>query len=292
MLTDHMFGDLRHPFFSELYEVVQSIFNVPVVLSTIVRPRSPRFKVTPKVQSLRSDELSPLAVPFYIMLIAALAALPFAMVRWVHYPLERDAVYITLFWNCFNLLLVLLCLGAVWEKRQLRRKHRIRTSENIGVRPVDREETWPAKVFDLSEDGVGFSMESGYPLRTGEQVYIMAKDSSGHKYKLRALLRRVSVQPGGDMVCGAEFEVDGRENREEIISYMYGDSQRWEDFWQRRRFHRENAWSGILYLALKGFSGAARNFTGLLRLLWNKLMTDGDSIWRALKPGVSGSEKS
>jgi cellulose synthase (UDP-forming) len=291
MMTDYMFGDLRHPFFSELYEVVQSIFNVPTVIGTILRPRSPSFKVTPKVQSLKSDILSPLALPFYIMLIAAMIALPLAAYRWFYLPLERDAVYITLFWNCFNLFLVLLCLGAVWERRQLRRKHRIRTAEGIHVRPVGREETYSASIFDLSEDGVGFSMENDPLFRTGEQVYIHAEDSSGHEYTLLATLRRVADQTGGGLVCGAEFQSKDADSRGDIISYVYGDSQRWEDFWQRRRLHREKAWSGIVYLAFKGLTSSARNFSGLFRLIWIKLINNGERIWRIVKPDFSISEE-
>jgi cellulose synthase (UDP-forming) len=282
ILTNYMFGDLRHPFFSELYEVVQSIYNMPAVLSTIFRPRSPSFKVTPKIQSLTRDTLSPLAVPFYFMLIIALLGLPMAAYRWYLYPMERDAVYITLFWNCFNLFLVLLCLGAVWEKRQLRKKHRIRTDEKIEVQPEGDSQRYPAAVFDLSEAGVGFTLPQSAPLVSGGRAKIYAVDSTGHHYNLSIILRRVAPHEGG-LVCGAEFSEHEGEAWMDIISYVYGDSQRWENFWDRRRLLRENAWSGIVYLAYKGLTGAASNFSGLIKLLWIKLINSGEWLWHYIK---------
>ena len=290
MLTDYMFGDLRHPFFSELYEVVQSIFNVPAVVGTILRPRSPTFKVTPKAQSLASDALSPLALPFYILLLVILAGLPLAAYRWFYYPFEHDAVYVTLFWNCFNLVLVLLCLGAVWEKRQLRRKHRIRTMENIQVQPIGSDSVQAAAVFDLSEDGIGFTLERIVPLRINDQAHIHATDSSGHEYDLLISIRRIVRQPDGRMVCGAEFLGEDGLSWMDIVSYVYGDSLRWERFWQNRRQHRENAWSGISYLAWKGLTGSTRNFLGLFNLLWINIISSGVWLWHRTKSAAASRD--
>ena len=286
MLTDYMFGELRHPFFSELYEVVQSVFNVPAVISTIFRPKKPSFKVTPKDQSLSADTLSPLAIPFYIMLILALAAYPVALYRLVMFPFMSDAVYITLFWNSFNLMLVLLCLGAVWEKRQIRRRHRIRTDEDIWVGTVDGQENHPGRVFDLSEDGIGFTAANNDELKKGREIRIKGVDSYGHEYNLPARIARV-VPGKSSLICGCEFLGQDGLSWMEIVTYVYGDSRRWEEFWKRRRQHRKNAWRGIGYLLVKGIDGSVRNFSGLLLLTFKRSATFGGHLWRRRKSGAT-----
>jgi cellulose synthase (UDP-forming) len=223
------------------------------------------------------------------MLLVALGALPLAAYRWLALPLERDAVYITLFWNAFNLLLVLLCLGAVWEKRQLRRKHRIRTSETAAVRPMGSDRVHAAAIFDLSEDGVGFNVEDGADLKVGDRVHLLARDSSGHDYELLILLRRTSENPDGGVTCGAEFLGQDEFSWLDIVSYVYGDSQRWERFWEKRRLHRENAWSGIAYLAWKGLTGSARNFSGLSKMMWHQISSGGAWLWNQIKSEPSSA---
>jgi cellulose synthase (UDP-forming) len=285
LLTNYMFGDLRHPFFSELYEVVQSIFNIPAVIGAVIRPRSPSFKVTPKSQSMSSDVLSPLALPFYLMLIICLAAFPFAVGRFFILPPERDAVYITLFWNTFNLGLVFLCLGAVWEKRQLRKKHRIRTDETIHFTPADTQQIFEARVYDLSEDGIGFTTVREAPLHPGDHIEISAEDSYGHRYSLPAQIRRVAAVDG-HLTCGCEFLGEDGLSWMDIVTYVYGDSLRWEKFWRKRRLHRENAWRGITYLLGKGIQGSAQNFNGLFRLGWRSIHEWGVVVWKRLKPKI------
>jgi cellulose synthase (UDP-forming) len=278
ILTDYMFGELRHPFFSELYEVVQSVFNVPAVLGTIFRPRSPTFKVTPKTQSLKADALSPLALPFYIMLMVTLAAFPFAILRYLLIPPEHSAVYITTFWALFNLMLIFLCLGVVWEKRQLRKKHRIHTEEEIFVRAPESDREFKAMVFDLSEDGVGFKIPLESGLRKGNEIKIRAIDSYGHEYSLPAQISRTS-EGKDNLTCGCEFM--GRDSTSwlDIVTYVYGDSKRWDQFWRKRREHRQNAWRGIAYLIVKGAAGSYQNFSGLAHLSLFHLKNYGTAIW-------------
>ena len=279
MLTDYMFGDLRHPFFSELYEVVQSIFNVPAVVSVMFRPRSPSFKVTPKEQSFERETLSPLAFPFYIMLLFTLAAYPFGVLRFVLYPMEHDAVFITLFWTSFNLLLILLCLGAVWEKRQRRKKHRINTRERISVSTGAASEAYLAWTIDLSEDGIGFETALKAPFKPGTVIEILAEDSSGHSYNLPAKVVR-TFRKGDRMGVGCEFLGQDGLSWMEIVTYVYGDSRRWDEFWKLRRRHRTNAWRGVGYLCKKGVQGSVANFSGLFMLLLRKIGELGVRLWK------------
>jgi cellulose synthase (UDP-forming) len=57
-----------------LFEIIQSIYLIPAIVSVFLNPWSPRFRVTPKSISLKRDTLTHLATPFYLMLLLNLLA--------------------------------------------------------------------------------------------------------------------------------------------------------------------------------------------------------------------------
>ncbi|HCZ10740.1 MAG TPA: cellulose synthase catalytic subunit (UDP-forming), partial [Nitrospiraceae bacterium] len=118
ILMDFFYGKFRWPFFSELFESIQSLFLLPVVFGVLANPRKPTFKVTPKGKSLENDFLSGLALPFFLLCAVLLTAVPMALVKWFKYPLYRDVIAITLVWCLLNLSLAMASFGAFFEKRQ------------------------------------------------------------------------------------------------------------------------------------------------------------------------------
>lgn len=280
MMSDFMFGHVRHPFFSELYETVQCVFNVPALISTIFRPRSPSFKVTPKAQSLEMDQLSSLAMPFYVMLILTVIAYPAGVLRVLVNPEHLIPVLITWFWNTLNLVFVLLCLGAVWEKKQIRKKHRMNTDEAVEIGLGDRR--LPGRVLDISEDGVGLTTAAEAAIKQGDEITLIAQDSYGHTYNLPLKVVR-AVRKDGKLSCGCEFMGQDGLSWIENIAYVYGDSGRWSNFWQNRRRHKANAWKGLIYLFGKGVTGSVDNFAGLTRLLISTIRKHGEAAWLKLR---------
>ena len=69
--SNYLYGRMRHPFFSEIFETIQSIFLAPAVLSVFLNPHRPIFKATSKSISRRKDSLTPLSAPFYGMFLLA-----------------------------------------------------------------------------------------------------------------------------------------------------------------------------------------------------------------------------
>ena len=116
LLSNYLFGRYRHPFFSELYETIQSFYLLPAIFSVILKPRSPVFKVTPKAVSLQKDFLSHLAMPFYLMLFISLAGYGAGGYRWLTTPGMTDSIVLCMVWNTFNVVILLSCLGVVWEE--------------------------------------------------------------------------------------------------------------------------------------------------------------------------------
>ncbi len=48
IVMDFFYAKARQPFFSEIYESVQAMFLIPAVISVILNPHKPSFKVTPR----------------------------------------------------------------------------------------------------------------------------------------------------------------------------------------------------------------------------------------------------
>ena len=48
MMQNYLYGSFRWPWISELYEYVQTVHLLPAVVSVMLNPRKPTFKVTAK----------------------------------------------------------------------------------------------------------------------------------------------------------------------------------------------------------------------------------------------------
>ncbi|PTN35622.1 glycosyltransferase family 2 protein [Desulfonatronum sp. SC1] len=289
IFTDFLHGKVRHPFFSELYEIVLSLYNLPAMISALIRPKSPSFKVTPKEASLKQDFLSPLAKPFYVILALILLAYPFGLVRWLNHPLELDSILITMAWNTFNLTFVFLCLGIVWERRQIRRKHRMPVQEAALVRILPKSDTAmgldapiEVVVHDISGDGLGFLLPMGVAVAVGDRVEFQARDSYGKEHILPLEVVRI-LSAGKDRLVGCQFQAEDPFSFAKVVSFVYGDSQRWEDFWDKRRErHKTSPWQGLQYLFFIGVSGVVRNFRGIMLLLWSQLCAGAGMLLRRM----------
>jgi cellulose synthase (UDP-forming) len=269
LVTDYLYGRVRHPFFSELYEAVQSIYLVPVILSTLINPRSPRFKVTPKGKSLETEYLSPLAVPFYLLFSLSLMGMMAAVFRWVTYPQEGFAVLICLFWNTFNFLFVLLCLGVVWELQQRRRYHRIWAEGRVEIFVPRLGMTVPAALQDISLGGVSVQPLAAAPVEENEKVVIRAPGFNGRPFSLQASLVRNALRRG-QREWGCEFTIPDVPAFADIVGFVYGDSRRWVRFWEQRKSQQVRISRGFFHLIRIGGKGAVRNFKGVLFPHWKK----------------------
>ena len=263
-VSNHLYGKLRHPFYSELFEIIQSIYLIPAVVSVFLNPRSPRFRVTPKSISLQQDTLAHLATPFYLMLLLNLLAICAGAVLWLNRPVMLDTIAICLCWNTFNLLLVICCLGVVWERRQLRRSHRYSTREAVTVFDPRSGARVPALLRDLSTTGIGLTVDSN-ELRMSPHLRLQAVDSYGNRHDLP--LQVIRVENGrGRQTLGCRFETDDASVRRQVIGFVYGDSGRWKYFTEGRRGKGIGTIHAFFKLVNIGLKGTWRHATGLTRL--------------------------
>ena len=124
MASQYLYGRLRWPFISHLYEVVQSIHLSAGIFRVLRRPRSPAFLVTPKGEVMRRDFISSLAKPFYFLLFINCAALVSGVIRFDAEPENQAPILFAEFWASFDLLLLLCALGVTFERKQRRAEPR------------------------------------------------------------------------------------------------------------------------------------------------------------------------
>jgi cellulose synthase (UDP-forming) len=258
VLMHFFYAESRNMMFSEIYESVQALFLIPALIGVLLNPHKPTFKVTPKGQTLEQETLSPLSAPFLVVIAINCVALLLAIYQWLVVPVMRDVIVVTGVWCIYNLYLALVSLGAFWERKQVRAFHRINISGSVRVHFPRMNATLDGEVRDISLTGIGLSLRLPFPLAPQERVLLESTDSWGQEYRFEAKIHR-AAQRGDQHVCGAEF-VTELNSYEEIVSYVYGDSERWQRVWDANTQTGGTArllWH-FVKLGIKGFGDSAR----------------------------------
>ena len=125
LIQSYIFGRVRWPWTSDLYEYVQAVMLLPAVVGVILDPRHPKFNVTAKGQTLDDNNLSTLARPYFVLFALVAASMAVLAYRYVNEPEARGLFTVVGIWTGFNLCLTGLALGAVSEKRERRSVPRV-----------------------------------------------------------------------------------------------------------------------------------------------------------------------
>lgn len=171
-INQHLFGNSRNAFFSELYETILALFLLLPVLSVLVNPRKPSFTVTPKGETTDHTHFSSLT-PVVLALIAIIGtAEAWGIYRIYQYPVEQGQLTVVLVFNTFNLLMCLVCLGAMVEKRQRRFEPRTRCETRASV-SINGESS-DALIEDASISGARLTIPSlSQPLQPNDVIQLV-----------------------------------------------------------------------------------------------------------------------
>jgi len=238
IVMDFLYSGTRQLFFSEIYESVQAMFLLPAIIAVLLNPRKPEFKVTPKGNTVAQDFLSPLSAPFFLVILINLIALGLAVYRWFDEPILREVLLITGLWCLYNFYLALVSLGAFWERKQVRKFHRIQASGSVTVLNTKLQTAIVGKICDVSLTGIGFEITHPHPPKS-EAVQLRVKDSYGREYKFECKIH-YTVKRGDRYFCGSEFIVNEMSYRE-VVSFVFGDSQRWVENWEMKSAEKGSA---------------------------------------------------
>jgi cellulose synthase (UDP-forming) len=247
VLTNYLFGHVRWPFISELYEIAQAPFLVRAIGSVLLRPRAPTFKVTAKSETLERNFVSELARPLLFLVgLLSLAAIA-GLWRWHAFPLERENIGIVLGWNLFNLLFVLGAIGVVHEHKQRRGMPRV--PREIDATAVVGGTAAPVRIADLSIGGAQITLsESADVYRDlahghGSLTVDLAAGPRTIPFEIRH-----AVVEDDELVLGVRFDCQDDDQRADVVALCFGSSEAWVDF-QAERQHPRTVLGGFVHFA-------------------------------------------
>jgi len=263
MVSDYLFGKVRWSFVSELYELIQSVYTLPAIFKVFVNPRAPKFNVTAKGETLSKDFVSPLARPFYIILLLNWVAVLFGAYRFFLEGTHSFATSITMFWAMFNILLLTSALGALLERRQLRHSSRlpadIPSTLVIGQRPI------AASIVDLSNGGAAVAIDPAFEalITLDAPIELTAKNPETGEAVHFNIIPRNCRRSGDLLLVGSEFDHQSLEETRQKITFVNGSSRRWIGF-QMSRESRIGVMRSLLFLFTAGLRHALSHLAHLL----------------------------
>lgn len=272
MLTNFQFGRVRWPFISELYEIAQAPFLSRAILSVFLRPRAPTFNVTAKAETLERNFVSNLGRPLLLLFGFLLLGVAVGILRWQHFPLERENLLIVLGWNVFNMLFVLGALGVVNEQKQRRGMPRVPRALDAMLRIGSL--TVPAQITDLSVGGAQLALREGgslyRDLAQGTATLIVRADETAEPRDLRIEIRHVVVQDD-TLLLGVRFDATTAAERSEVVRLCFGSSDAWVAFQAARQRPRTVLGGFGYFLSLVLIRGSA----GLVAVLRDRALVAG-----------------
>ncbi|KEQ02943.1 UDP-forming cellulose synthase catalytic subunit [Pseudorhizobium pelagicum] len=250
MMQNYLYGSFRWPWISELYEYVQTVHLLPAVISVMINPRKPTFKVTAKDESIAVSRLSEISRPFFVIFAILVIVTGFGIYRIYTEPYKADITLVVTGWNILNLILAGCALGVVAERGERAASRRVRLQRRCEVMVDDRP--LAASIEDVS---VG-----------GAQVHIFSRQVHGLSRGKTALLRfqphgmtRMetlpitirSFEPSGDLtVIGVQYQPAGPLDHRWIADLIFANSRQWSQFQESRRKNPGIVKGSLMFLSM------------------------------------------
>lgn len=251
-LSNFLFGKVRWPFISEIYETMQSLFALPGLLKVFKNPRAPSFIVTPKGEFLQENFISQLAPPFYWLIGLSILGFGAAIYRWIHFPMDRDVVVVVAIWALFNFIVLIGALGVLFERKQRRAAPRMPVPDSMSISFDD--ELLPrleeGVITDVSSTGAAVVAEFSVPpsLEIGQRLTLRFK-GSGEKEStpIPVTVQSISDLSGGRIRLGLKFQAKTQNEQRAVVRLQYGSSEQLEKNLKRRQ-NKIETWRGFVFM--------------------------------------------
>lgn len=267
MMQNYLYGRYRWPWISELYEFIQSVYLLPALISVMLNPSKPTFKVTAKNEALDMRRVSELGKPFFIIFAVLTLGLIATYWRTIVQPYNADTTLVVGYWNILNLLMAGCALGVVSERPEGRaaRRFAVQRTGEISV----EGKTAPMMTENASVDGIGIRMMSSAfdRLPVGSKALISFETTIDMpRGELPIKVMRVQRDDKG-VLLGCRYEVSAPLHSRMIADLVFSNSETWRRFQERRRQNMGVIYGTLRFLRIAIFqtSRGLSYFLGLTR---------------------------
>ncbi len=264
VLANHyLFGRVRWFMVSDIYESMQSLFLLPAIFDVLKNPTAPKFKVTPKIEKKQNDAISPLAKPFYALILLNMLAIFLGIYKFNTLPEQRTLVLITLAWAIFNGIIIMTSLGALYERRQRRISPRLPAGDIPAQLIIQDRNVIPVKIRDLSVGGISILIaEASLREISGDIFLKLHHPTEKEPFVIRVIIANQGEIDGFARI-GLQFLPSDQEEYKKLVLLVHGSSERWLTLLKNR--DRDFGILASLHILVKnGFYHAWFHFKTLL----------------------------
>lgn len=266
MVQNALYGRVRWPLMSELYETAQAPYLSRAVIGTFLRPRGAKFNVTAKDEVLEEDYISPIYKPLLFVWALAGLGVVAAGVRWALFPGDHNILMIVGGWAVFNFLILSAALRSIAERQQRRAAPRV-PMEVPAVAAIGQGADFAyvaATVLDASTSGARLLLRPGpdvdaralAAVEKGHVFYFTPEfPKSPHLENAVRVQVQMAERTREGMMVGIKFDPDqAMIIRETVAHLIFGDSATWEEIRESRN-RQKSLLAGIAYVAGLAFVG-------------------------------------
>lgn len=258
MIQNALYGKVRWPLVSEIYETAQAPYLSSAIFKTIANPRGAKFNVTAKDEVLEEDFISPIFKPLLAIFALTLLGVVAAAVRWVMFPGDHNIIMVVGGWAVYNFLLVGAAIRAVAERQQRRQVPRVPVNVPATIAlGFDHPVFLPATVVDASTSGCRIvvrprASEDGHlpeMPKPGETFYFTPEfPKSPHLENAVRVQVKTVTREGDTLALGVKFDpTQPMIVRESVAHMIFGDSSSWEAI-RSTRNKRMGLLRGMIYV--------------------------------------------
>jgi cellulose synthase (UDP-forming) len=251
MMSNFLFGKHRRPFVSDMYELLQAVFTFGALVSVLINPRKPTFKVAPKAETVDQDFVSQLVKPFAVILAVLIGTTAVGVYRWIEFPLERDHLMIVMVWHFVNIILATGAFGVMFERARPQVAGAIPRSKPVNL--VTPDGAFRATLIETTVEKGRLLIEGGAHMvgfASGKAALQVVVPGRADISNLPVLIQGAGAT-GNGTVLDVKYMPRDAEDDGDLVRLCYGDSAVWVAFQQGRQ-KRVPVVLGMLTLFLRG----------------------------------------
>jgi cellulose synthase (UDP-forming) len=269
MMQNYLFGSYRWPWVSELYEYAQTLYLLPALVSVILHPTKPTFRVTAKDDSVATSRLSEIAWPLFAFFCVLLGGVAMTVFRLVEQPYKADVTLVVGMWNVLNVLLAGCALGVVSERGERQSSQRVKAERRCEL--IFGDTTVNAMIEDVSANGAGIRLVGpvgGISRDSHIQIRIAPLSAMDGDPMLPAIVKRMDSHAGTTTI-GVRYLTTEPSHHGLVADLLFANSERWTEFQAGRRSNPGIVRGTVWFYAL-AIKQTVRGLVYLYRASFNK----------------------